>query len=196
MTLFYLLTVLGLSLLQLSTAQNPFSKAVSSTPNDIVVALEVKIPGIGKDGNQFPIHKTRSVTLNLIDTQNQPVTQGTGFLTFDGDTFSGTIHLGAIPTGVYYIKLAMDLALQKLIIPPFQPLSDQQINQTPVAKVNIGDYTGDNALNIDDYNFFMKCFYQAAECVNHAKLDLNDDGKVDLYDYNIILQNFLSEAGQ
>jgi hypothetical protein len=52
---------------------------------------------------------------------------------------------------------------------------------------------GDNVLDISDYNMLISCYGDKATssiCPNKNAADLNDDGKIDGIDYNILLRSF------
>ena len=161
---------------------------------DTQLFVSIKIPGIGKDGNKHPQHLTRHVQVNLYDLANQPSVSGNGYLLFDGDLFRGIIHLGKIPDATYFIKVIGDNTLQALVLPQFQPLSSQRLNVLPQVTLIQGDITEDNVLDLNDYNLALTCF-QDKNCQTASMIDFNDDGKTDVIDYNLLLQNFLRQAG-
>lgn len=168
---------------QISATQAPVSA-------DMLIAVQVKINGIGQGGNTAPKHLTRRVRALVYGTGTDAVTTGTGYLTYDGHNyFTGTIHLGKLSQGAYFIKLVSDNTLQVLAKPEFQNLIINRINQIQPITLYLGDMNGDNILNIDDYNLVLPCF-QDKNCQTASTIDFNDDGKTDVKDYNLFLQSF------
>lgn len=171
------------------------SATIGPLINDMQVVASIKIPGIGTDGNKSPLHQTRRVQLNIFDVNNNQVGTGTGFLIWDKvNSFTGPIHLGKFNEGVYYVKVVSDNALQKLVSPQFQTLTGGN-NVLPPATILLGDLDQDNTLTINDYNLALTCFQDSA-CPTRTQLDFNDDGKVDVQDYNLFLHNFWTFSGE
>ena len=157
---------------------------------DIQINVKVKIAGIGKDGNIYPKHLTRKITAYVYGTAADPVTTGTGYLTYDNNNyFTGTLHLGKLAEGAYLIKFAGDNTLQVLAKPEFQNLTIAGDNIISPVTLYQGDMNGDNVLNIDDYNLVLPCF-QDKRCDQATSIDFNDDGTTDVTDYNLLLQSF------
>lgn len=157
---------------------------------DMKIAVKVKISGIGKGGNSSPRHLTRRVQAIIFGTAKEPVTTGTGFLTYDNNNyFTGIIHLGKLGEGSYFVNLVSDGTLQVLAQPEFQTLLGDRINDIPPVTLYQGDMNNDNVLNIDDYNIALPCF-QNKRCDTANVIDFNDDGKTDVTDYNLLLQSF------
>jgi len=155
------------------------------------IAVKVRINGIGSDGNPAPVHQTRKVTALIYGVSNQVVTTGTAFLTYDGSNyFTGTIHLGKLSQGPYFVKLAGDFTLQVLAKPEFQNLLINQINTIPPVTLYQGDMNGDNILDINDYNLVLPCFQSIPTCANVNIIDFNDDGLTNVKDYNLLLNSF------
>ena len=158
---------------------------------DMQIGVRVKINGIGQDGNQNPKHKTRRITATVYDATNQIATTGTAFLNYDGGNyFSGTIHLGKLSQGVYFVKFSSVYTLQVLAKPEFQNLKINQINTIPPVTLYQGDMNGDNILDINDYNLVLPCFQSISVCPNASQIDLNDDGVTDVKDYNLLLNSY------
>ena len=155
------------------------------------IAVNVKINGIGQSGNINPRHKTRRVSAVVYDTTNQAVTTGTAYINYDGNNyFTGTIHLGKLSQGSYFIKLVGDFTLQVLAKPEFQNLKINQTNTIPPVTLYQGDMNGDNILDINDYNMVLPCFQSIPTCANAGQIDFNDDGVTDVKDYNLLLNSF------
>ncbi len=179
-------------------------------PNDTQIRVAIKLPGIGVGGNQLPKHLSRKVKVTIFNDENDEVLTGTGFVTYDGfDLYTGIVHLGKLPNGVYYIKIVSDHTLQALVLPQFQSLLNNRLNVLSPVILNQGELTKDNAITIEDYNMALACF-QNKKCFVQVFpgdtrnddnpqvydfLDLNDNGKVDVQDYNLFLHNFWQQFG-
>ncbi len=159
------------------------------TTADMKIFVSVKIYGIGKNGNPKPIHTSRKITAYVYTDKIIPVASGSGILTFNGNTFTGTIHLGKLTQGKYVVKLTANNMIQKLTIPALQTLLVNKINPIPQITLYQGDLNGDHVLNNADYNLFLACFYNLFSCSDTKAIDLNDDGKINIIDYNLLLQN-------
>lgn len=167
-------------------------------------------------GNTQPLHGARLVTIKLynVDTQNTYTAQDT--LTFDGVQSFNNPHfnLGSIPSGTYQLLINMPGLLQKsltqanntntfpiqagstIVVPPARLIPG---DIAPIPGTNNQPY-GDNVLDIEDYNVLIGCYSDtqaASSCSDVAKTaaDLNDDGKVDAVDYNILLRSFATRDG-
>lgn len=157
---------------------------------DMLISVSVKINGIGSGGNVNPLHKTRKVTVYIYGVGTQPVTSGTGYLSYDGSNyFTGVIHLGKLNQGPYFVKIVSDNTLQVLVKPEFQNLLINKTNIIPPVTLYQGDMNGDNVIDLDDYNLVLPCFQSLPTCSNMS-LDFNDDGVINILDYNLFLQSF------
>ncbi len=158
---------------------------------DMQIGVSIKINGIGQGGTSNPVHKTRHVTAFIFDASNNLAATGNAFLNYDGSNyFTGTIHLGKLSQGPYFIKLASDYTLQVLAKPEFQNLRINQLNTIPPVTLYMGDMTADNILDINDYNQVLPCFQSIPVCANASLIDFNDDGTTDVKDYNLFLNSF------
>src|SRR5579885_779154 len=166
-----------------------------ANPDDIQVFVAAKFPGIGKNENANPKHFTRHIQVNIFDLKNQPVVSGNGFLKFDGNLFTGIIHLGKIQNSTYYAKVVGDTTLQALIKPQFQAFTTNHLNVLPDVSLVQGDLNHDNVLDINDFNLALACFQHNASCTDPRVVDFNDDGSVNILDYNLFLQGYLTYSG-
>lgn len=163
-------------------------------PLDTQVLVSLKIPSIGTGGNKSPKNATRPVDITVYNIDNKQVAKGSGQIKYEGDLFSGVIHLGTVPNGTYYVKIASPFILQKIAKPQFQTLQNDQLNTIPRITVIQGDLNRDNNLTLVDYNLALACF-QSKQCSTKAAIDLNDDGVANVADYNLLLQNFWEYRG-
>jgi uncharacterized protein YkwD len=185
---------------------------IPATAIDMKITVAIKLPGIGVGGNTSPQHLSRRISVEIFDLDNKSVAKGNGFLTYDGSNFfTGLIHMGTMKEGQYYLKLVgqeqvlpdliQSTTLQALVVPQFQRLLTNSNNVLPPVTLLQGDLDADNTLTINDYNLSLSCF-QFKKCdqdpilgLVHNLLDFNDDGKVDVTDYNVLLHNFWENQG-
>lgn len=162
---------------------------------NVQIAVKVKVAGIGKDGNPTPKNLTRRITAQVYGVGKDPVATGNSFLTYDNqEYFTGTIQLGKLNQGPYFIKLFSDNSLQTLARPEFQMLRIDRVNTVPTVTLYQGDITRDNIIDINDYNAVLPCF-QDKRCDQAQGIDFNDDGTTDAKDYNLLLKSFGQQLG-
>lgn len=156
-------------------------------------------PGVG--GNKTPIHAQRSVTVQVFNKQNQLIVTKTGHVTYDQGTgvFKGTIDLGAnMINGFYTVKVKSPQFLNTLV-PGIQTLVAGKNNQMATVSMVNGDINNDNMLNILDYALLVDCYSDSNpfSCSNEDKqmADINDDGIVNQYDYNLFLRELTNVRG-
>jgi len=200
------------------------------TPVGQVISLDFKIPGIGSEGgNLKPLHNTRNVTLyffdpniNSSDLSSKPVASFNTQVVYDSDQNSPTfgsfvnsdIDLGdAVSDGQYQIVFKTSQALSKLVKEKDKDIGGKvfdikkSLGQAIVITnqvVIIGDIypspSGDNVIDINDYDSLINCFGSKADstsCNDKIASDLNDDGVVNGADYNLLLSSIktLSSLG-
>lgn len=164
-------------------------------PTDTKVNINIRLAGIGEGGNTLPKHLTRQVVIGVYDLNNKQVKTGNGHLKYNGKNgFAGDIHLGQLTNGVYYLKVVSANTLVSLIVPEFQTLASDKPNILPQVILIQGDFNFDNSINIEDFNAALPCF-QDKNCQAKDVIDLNDDGRADVMDYNIFLASFKRAAG-
>jgi hypothetical protein len=67
----------------------------------------------------------------------------------------------------------------------FDLVGDAQVNFTGPSLLIGGDVTGDNVVNLLDYNVIRNNFFQSSQAA-----DINGDSSVNLQDYNILRGNY------
>ena len=181
-------------------------------PGSTAVNLTVLLHGIGNggdsanpnaQGNTNPLRKTRTVTVELFNAQNQLVSTKQGSVTYQSGSgdFRGTVSFGAeVSTGLYTVKLKSDQYLKGLI-PGIQSITKGQSNNTPAVTLIAGDVNGDNQINIIDYNLLSGCYSDLLPPVdcnaeNAVLTDFNDDGNTNQFDYNLFLRELTNIGGQ
>lgn len=173
---------------------------VSPTPPSfgMAITLFAELPGIGTQvgDNKNPKQPERGTQIAIYDASNQQVKDMTGKLKFDlqKNTYTGTLALGALPSGSYTIKLRMDNTLFKTV-PGIQNLVSGRVTvASNVATLVSGDLDQNNILDLFDYNIFLSCFGDK-QCAQKSRADLNDDGKVEEVDLNILQRSFALRRG-
>jgi parallel beta-helix repeat protein len=188
------------------------SPSATVAPGSTQLVVSLLLHGLGKAGDSTnpssslsatPKHADRTVTVEVLDTQNKLITTKTGTVTYSDSLggFSGTVNLGTgFTSGSYQIKVKTPQTL-KAVVEGIQTISSGNTKTLPVTTLITGDVNGDNALNILDYNIINGCFSDllpAAACTDANKVlaDLNDDGAVNQFDYNLFVREILTQAGK
>ncbi|HUQ85142.1 MAG TPA: dockerin type I domain-containing protein [Candidatus Limnocylindrales bacterium] len=180
-----------------STSNPPVSQTNKAT-------MTVGFQGIGPNSN--PQNRTRTVSIKIFKNEGPfesatYVAQDT--ITFDPQTGffkSANFNLGSIPEGKYQMVLQEETYLDVQLLDKsgnkvFEMSSSATIETSPV-QMRAGDLApgdnGDNQVNIIDYNALIGCLPGAptGACFNKDYSDMNDDGKVDQVDLDILLSNF------
>ncbi len=165
--------------------------------------------------NKNPLHPQRNLAVQVFDTNNQIVASASAPVTFDSatGTFIGKVGLGkTFPAGSYNIKIKTDRYLRRLV-PGFQQLKSLQENILPQTQMVAGDTNGDNFLNVIDYNALLDCGYgflnprpiadansvfNKPSCQIHTpadNVDIDDNGIVNNFDYNLFLRELSVQNG-
>lgn len=178
-----------------------------ATPTVIVglysIELDTYLHGIGRGGdtlnpqgtgNQNPITKSVDVSVEIVKPDDQSVVKNaTGKLNFDSvsGSYKGLINLGnSLPNGSYKIRVLTPGYLKnetkdEIVIKRSSTATPQSIFLVT------GDTDTNNVLDILDYNNILSCFGQkrtGASCILKDTTDLDDDGKIDGIDYNLLLR--------
>lgn len=108
--------------------------------------------------------------------------------------------LGTVPSGIYQMVLQIPKYLDKQLTTTSgsKAITMTTGTNTDIAPIEMkaGDVVpapnGDNVINMIDYNAVLGCMPDAPSgaCLNKKLADINDDGKVDQADLNIIQRNF------
>ena len=152
--------------------------------------------------NKNPLHKARSIVVELFDATDKLVATKSSTVTYAASqgNFTGTVDMGTlINTGTYIIKIKSPQYLKKRA-PGIQTVQAGQATTLPALTFVTGDIKSDNVLNILDYNIIIGCysdFAPALSCTAEQKLasDLTDDGKVNQFDYNLFLRDLSVQSG-
>lgn len=174
------------------------------TPPQTVFDINLLLHGIGtggdsvspnSNGNKSPLHPQIPVTIGLYDNKGVHTQSVTGTATYLPATgnFLGSIASDTIQTGTYLIKLKTPKYLTIQAPGIYSLTQGEHVDIAPVTLI-VGDTNNDNALNILDYSLLMGCYSDInppKSCTDEQKTntDLNDDGNVNAFDYNLFLRN-------
>ncbi len=172
-------------------------------------------PGGASLSNKKPLHPQRNLEVLLFDTENKRVASVLGKMNYDASSgsFKGKVDLGSgIKTGKYSMKIKTDGYLRKLA-PGALTITTGRDNTIPKTALVAGDTNGDNSLNILDYNALLDCGYGALSplpladansifnkkpCKAHTpqtNIDVEDNGIVNSFDYNLFLRELSVQNG-
>ena len=198
----------------------PPTLTLTPTPTPAITrfALTLLLHGIGNSGdsanetasslsNQNPKTTTRPVTVDVFTSnpttgQITAVTSKTGTVTFQPATgnFMGTIAMGTIlQNQTYLVKVKTEKYLRRTAGIP--TVTAGTTIQLPQVTLIAGDAFSDNSLDVLDYNLLYGCYSgdaPARNCTTEQKFqaDLNDDGNVNQYDYNLFLRELGNRTGE
>jgi hypothetical protein len=147
-----------------------------------------------------PLEAQRTIRVEVLNMQNEIIK------TFDGEIslntegiFEGTIDTDSLPSGTYMLRVGIPQYLWKKIGPI--TLTVGQENQIAQTALIVGDINGDNVINIADYTILFDCYADdtsAKNCsdVSKKKLaDLNNDGNINYFDYNLFIRELSAKSG-
>lgn len=161
----------------------------------------VESPGAG---NQRPVRPQRIVTASLYGTTGAIVMAVQGVVTYSSSdgSFRGTLNLGtALQSGLYTVKIATQSYLKRQVSAIIS-ITKGGTTALPVVSLTAGDTNNDNKIDAVDYNLLLDCFSDlttARNCADQNKklsTDLNDDGIVNQFDYNIFIRELSVQKGE
>jgi hypothetical protein len=200
------------------------TSAPSNTNISLIVGLDgVGTTGDNKNSTsnssstKSPTTTTENVTVEAFDSTNTSVSKTTGTVTYDSVTtdanygkFTGTIPLNStIKAGSYIIKVTVDGHLTRTLgLKTITTGTNTMQAVTAVAgDIVITPSAEANKLNLNDYNVLMSCMTDSnfdnpdngALCATDptyaAKSDLDNNGTVDMFDYNLFLREYSVQHG-
>lgn len=165
--------------------------------------------------NKNPLHQQRNLDVQVLNSNNQVVASISAPIVYDQAT--GTFMGGAglpdsFPSGSYNVKVKSERYLRRLI-PRIQQIVSGQGTQVETTNMVAGDTNDDNTLNVLDYNALLDCGYgqinplpmddpnsafNSDACKVHTpaeNIDLNDDGIINSFDYNLFLRELSVQNG-
>lgn len=179
---------------------------------EIVFSFNILLHGIGKGGdsansngggNPRPLHPERQIRIEVFNSQNQLVLTKNGTLNFipASGNFTGSVNMGnSLGSGLYTVKIKAGQFLRGLV-PGIQNITAGVINQLPPTTLVNGDINEDNALSALDFNILVGCYSDllpAVSCTETNKFlaDIDDDGAVNQFDYNLFLRELTNVVGE
>lgn len=189
-----------------------FGNREAPTPNTL--KLNILLDGIGTAGdtqnpneNQFsnkePHHKTRDVSIEILNDLNKTIATTKGEVTYDNESgaFIGDANLNIdFSPGLYFVRLKIPHLLSKKLKDKVQ-IKRTENNLIPKQSLITGDTNSDNKLNMLDYNEILSCYTglrgKPEKCSDtlYLNADINDDGIVNEVDYNLFIRELPAIAG-
>lgn len=184
---------------------SPTGGTQTPTPTQIStnseVALDVKLRGIGSDGNPTPVNQNFEFRLDIFAPDAVKVGTFTQELTFDqtSGTFKGNVGIGLPKNGFYNIYISSPAYLAARAD---QQLSINSLNQLPPIFLSPGDVNQDSTRDLLDWNIINACAnYPVTRnqktCPNDSPYmtysDLDNDGLVNSDDLTLWIQEFLGK---
>ena len=190
-----------------------------------VFALTIGLDGLGSTGdnanpgnssgsNKNPKRPSRNIKIEVFDGRGNPVANKFGTLAYQTGSgkFTGNVDMGNLASGNYNVKVKSDGYLRKLV-PGIQNVTfpSETIGRTynvPAVNLVAGDINGDNAINILDYNILISCSVFSTDnhgACNGARIsnsqyavlsDLDDNGAVNQFDYNLFIRELSVQNGE
>lgn len=163
-------------------------------------------PNVSTGSNQNPLHSTRGISIETYNSSNQLVDTRPGSIIYNSNSgrFEGVVDMGSnLQTGNYIIKIR-ELGYLRRLVPGIQNITAGNPYSVPPVNLVVGDINGDNVLDIIDYNILISCSTfgtdNGAACnqnsVFRTHADLEDNGVVDQFDYNLFVREFSVQNGQ
>jgi len=186
---------------------------VEYIPEETKARFEVFLHGIGNAGdnanptnsslsNKQPVHTTRQIDITIYDANNQLIANSSSPVDFNSQSgsFPGIHQLGSgFPTGKYSVLVSSPGYLTRKI-PRIVTITNA--GEVDLGKIHLvsGDVDLNNALNILDYDLIIGCYtdYAPPESCTTAdrnSTDINDDGTVNQFDYNLFLRELSVQFG-
>lgn len=179
-----------------------------NSPANSNTGLIVKLQGIGPNANIQ--NRIRTVFIKMyknnsaFDNSDYEAQGTVAYEPGSGNFTNSNFNLGAVPTGTYQMVIQIEKYLDKQMAATSgsSSISITQGSKVDTAPVEMraGDiapgFRGDNSVNVIDYNALIGCLPGApfGACINRNYADLNDDGKVDQSDLDLLMSNF-GESG-
>ncbi len=165
-------------------------------------SVTASLPGIGRSTipslgiNNNPKRSQRTVDVKILNSSNQQVALVKSNINYDASTgkYKGSVNLGNnFKTGTYIVKIRLDNTLWKAAA-GIQNITAGQTYTIPDTIYVSGDINQDNEISLIDYNAIRSC-YGTKSCSAKTGADLNDDGKVDEVDLNILFAGLAKRQG-
>jgi hypothetical protein len=153
-----------------------------------------------------PKTKSRVLKVSIKDSTDKEVLAKDGTLTFNAATgrYDGVLDLGVtLPTGItsgtaYRFKVGTP-GYKSSALPEAETITTGQVTTTnPPSPVNLtaGDADGNGDLGVGDFTVILDCQGKDPSTVTTCKLaDVDDNGTIDQFDYNLYLEEYQFNLG-
>lgn len=139
---------------------------------------------------------SRAATLELYDSSEELVTLGTFTFNYDASKrmYIALVNMDPIPDDNYLLKIKVNKFLKKL----FPGIIDTEHMKGTVTLqsivLRVGDVDNDNAISTKDFTAVANCMNNSSDrnCTNG---DLNEDGKTNILDLNIVSESLKRYQG-
>lgn len=177
------------------TVKTP-NNCASVTPTGGTISVSVQLVGVVAN----PQHPQRPFAVQFFGANGQKAAEKTGTLQYINGKYQGSVDTSTVAAGDYIVSIKIDgyvqLRLKGLV---HMPLSSPL---TVTDTMRPGDIDRDGTISPTDFNQLTSCFATApgvkpiGPCTNSQNADLNDDGKVDILDYNLYRETVIRRAGE
>jgi uncharacterized protein YkwD len=173
------------------------SETITQTPQGTTpYNFSFKIEGIGQNTalgeNSSPKNNPRNTTITIFDPQGQILAEKTLTAKYNATSslFEGNVDLDSRALNPNIVKFSVSNTFLRKI----DALTTNSNTTIPIIQFISGDIAKDNVHDINDYSALIAC-YKGIRCEANQNPDLNDDGKLDGIDVNILLRSFSIEKG-
>jgi Mg-chelatase subunit ChlD len=183
-------------------------------PTNPIIDVTLFLHAIGNSGdnvnpassmsNKNPIHPQRQINVDIFDSLGQLVLTIPSTVQYDNlnGNFTGSVVLDStLAASNYIIKIKTNQYLRKTFPGIYAISPENHISLSPLSLV-AGDVNNDNKLDILDYNIIYGCYATdnsptPRSCADSQKTlsDINDDGLVNQYDYNLYIREMAVQQG-
>ena len=186
-----------------SNTNNPATNSnfdqAPSCANVATVTFTVGLDGIGNTpdrqsapnanaSNKNPLHTSRNLITYVTDSTGKVTHGSAATLNYSSGVFTGTATFAIPQTGSYSVTVQTDGFIADATSANLTLGSNTNVT---IDHLINGDINHDGHINLLDYAFFSpgNCLFKSATGAC-ASADLNDDGTVDQFDYNLWLREF------
>lgn len=171
----------------------------------ILTFSNIRLDGIGQNSGQLgsqnpPANGLRPVTVTVLDASGNQITVLTGNILYSNGSWTTATSIYApsstLPSGQYNFKIKTPNYINRLYSASIT--GGQANNLTNSVNLPTGDINASGGVDVNDINILVSCSIfskdNGAACGANSAYkslsDLNNDGKIDQYDYNLILREF------
>lgn len=202
---------------QTPTATITQTPTASPTPTATITPTRFNfsliLQGIGPNGgNTNPIHKQRKISVDIYNSNEMLLKTVTGNIDFQNNgSFKGRVDVSDLNAEAYTLKVTvLDYQNQNkgMYLTKRMPgvqniiLMGGEIDILP-STLTVGDINhnspSDNSIDILDFNLLRGCYGDKASdlksCPSPTAADLDDNGRVDNTDYQLLINSLSSQKG-